>query len=64
MSFAMLNRGSLSILIHPLGRNETEDHVKHQMWLGQKFPLDTTSLNPDGGDDPQYPELGLGYSKV
>ncbi len=33
------------------------------MWLGQPFKLDTSLLNKNAGDDPQYPELNLGYSK-
>ena len=42
---------------------ELRDHTLDAMWLGNSFPLDTSVLRPDGGDDPQYPELGLGYSK-
>ena len=64
LSFAILHRGSLSVLIHPLGANEVDDHSLHQMWLGDPFPLDLAALNSMGGDDPQYPELKLGYSKV
>jgi hypothetical protein len=33
------------------------------MWLGPSFPLDFSILDPNGGDPPQFPELGLGYSK-
>ena len=62
LSFAILNRGSLSVLIHPLAANEVHDHSIHQMWLGDPFPLNLASLNTTGGDDPQYPELKLGYS--
>ena len=54
--------GALSVLIHPLGRNEVEDHCQHPMWLGQSYPLDVSNLNREGGDEPQYPELKLGYS--
>ena len=28
LSFTMLNRGSVSVLIHPLARNEVEDHTR------------------------------------
>ena len=59
----MLNRGSLSVLLHPLARTEVEDHTIHKMWLGEPFPLDLTNMSSEGGDDPQYPELELGYSK-
>ena len=62
LSFSLLNRGQLSILVHPLGRNEVEDHSTHAMWLGQPFPLDLSILDPKGGDPPQFPELKLGYS--
>ena len=62
LSFMMYNRGSLSILVHPLGRTEVRDHTTDALWLGPSFRLDLSALNPDGGDDPQYPELGLGYS--
>ena len=62
LSFTMLNRGALSVLIHPLGRTEVEDHTKHSMWLGTPFPLELANLNATGGDDPQYAELKLGYS--
>ena len=34
------------------------------MWLGTPFPIDITNLNSTGGDDPQYPELELGYSAI
>ena len=63
MTFMMYNRGSLSVLFHPLGRAEVRDHTTDAMWLGPSFPLDISILDPDGGDDPQYPELGLGYSR-
>ena len=63
LSFAILHRGSLSVLIHPLATNEVDDHSLHQMWLGHPFPLDLAALNSTAaGDDPQYPELKLGYS--
>ena len=64
LSFTMLKRGSLSVLIHPLGRNEVDDHTVHKMWLGEAYPIDVSLLNPTSGDEPQYPELKLGYSKI
>ena len=63
LSFTMLKRGSLSVLIHPLARNEVEDHTVHKMWLGEAYPIDVSTLNATGGDEPQYPELNLGYSQ-
>ena len=62
LTLMMYKRGSLSVLIHPLGHTEIRDHTSDAMWLGPSFPLDLTPLDTSGGDDPQYPELGLGYS--
>ena len=62
MSFMMYNRGSLSILFHPLGKTALLDHTEDVLWFGKTFLLDLSALNADGGDDPQFPELGLGYA--
>ena len=62
LTFMMYKRGSLSVLVHPLGHTAIQDHTSDAMWLGPSFPLDLSPLNTSGGDDPQYPELGLGYS--
>ena len=62
MTFMMYHRGSLSVLVHPLGRTEVRDHTSDAMWLGPSYRLDLSVLSPEGGDNPQYPELGLGYS--
>eukprot|EP00094_Tigriopus_californicus_P008938 TCALIF_08614-PA protein Name:"Similar to DODA DOPA 4,5-dioxygenase (Amanita muscaria)" AED:0.16 eAED:0.30 QI:0/0/0/0.75/1/1/4/0/174 len=64
LSFILLNRGDLTIFIHPLGNNEIDDHTIHASWLGQSYPLDLSPLSAVGGDDPQYPELGLGYNAM
>ena len=64
LTFMMYKRGSLSVLIHPLGHTAIQDHTSDAMWLGPSFPLDLSPLNTSGGDDPQYPELGLGYSRT
>ena len=65
VSFAMLNRGSLSLLIHPLAGNDVDDHTIHKMWLGDPYPLNMATLNSTGGgESAQYPELKLGYSEV
>jgi hypothetical protein len=45
----MLYRNELTILIHPLS--------VRAMFFGPTFPIDLTVL-----EDPQYPELCLGYS--
>ena len=39
MSFAMYNRGDLTVLMHPLGKTEIKDHSTDAMWLGQSYPL-------------------------
>ena len=62
MSFAMLHRGDLTILLHPLGNNEIDDHTIDAMWLGPSSRLDLSVLSSTGGDDPECPELGLGYN--
>jgi len=63
LSWFMVNRGSLTILLHPLSRYEIEDHSARSMFLGPEYRLDLTVLAADIGHAPlQYPELGLGYS--
>lgn len=63
LSFFMLRRGELSILLHPLTPHPVEDHAGRQMWLGPSFRLDLTVLCEHCPEDaPQYRELGLGYS--
>ena len=63
MSFMMYNRGSLSVLFHPLGKTALLDHTEDVLWFGQPFPLYLPALDANGGDDPQFPELGLGYNE-
>lgn len=66
MSLFMLNRGDLSILLHPLGgpigMSSYEGHTVHAMWLGPSFRIDLSVLSHTVGDSAQYPSLGLGYS--
>lgn len=59
------NRGSLSVLVHPLTHEQRRDHEHRNAWLGTPWPLYLDSLpRGDDGDGPplQYPELGLGWS--
>lgn len=35
----MLNRESLSILVHPLTGNDYDDHAHYALWLGQPLAL-------------------------
>ncbi|OWZ24184.1 DOPA 4,5-dioxygenase [Phytophthora megakarya] len=63
LSWFTMNRGSLSILVHPLTRYEREDHTTHAMWLGTPWVIDLDPLREDLSTPPlQYPELGYGYS--
>ncbi len=63
LSFFMLRRGELSILLHPLTVHTIQDHTGRSMWLGKSFNLDYTVLCENCDEDhPQYPELKLGYS--
>uniref|UniRef100_A0A915KZ72 DOPA 4,5-dioxygenase n=1 Tax=Romanomermis culicivorax TaxID=13658 RepID=A0A915KZ72_ROMCU len=62
-SFMLLNRGSLSILIHPLTPLELTDHTDRAAWIGQELPLDTEPLCPKLNMNPsQYHNMCLGYS--
>lgn len=63
-SYFAMNRGELSVLIHPLTREEVKDHTERAVWLGPSYPLDLTQLREITDSLPlQYPELGLGYSR-
>ena len=35
----MLNRGDLTILVHPLTGDDYADHAHHALWLGAVLPL-------------------------
>ncbi|KAI0713625.1 DOPA-like domain-containing protein [Earliella scabrosa] len=64
-SYLCLNRGNLSVLIHPLTREERRDHEIRQAWLGPSFPLDLSTLPVRSDEVPlQYPSLKLGYSST
>ena len=34
-----LNRGKLTVLVHPQAEDAYDDHTAHAMWLGTKLPL-------------------------
>jgi len=62
-SYLCLNRGDLSILVHPLTTEERKDHEIRNAWIGPSFPLDLSTLTIKSKEVPfQYPSLGLGYS--
>ncbi|KAI0648392.1 DOPA-like domain-containing protein [Trametes meyenii] len=64
-SYLVLNRGDLSVLVHPLTREERKDHEIRHAWLGPSFPLDLSTLPVKVEDVPlQYPSLKLGYSST
>lgn len=35
----MLNRGELSVLVHPLTGDDYRDHARFALWLGRQVPL-------------------------
>ncbi|OSX64892.1 hypothetical protein POSPLADRAFT_1038840 [Postia placenta MAD-698-R-SB12] len=64
-SYLCMNRGDLSILVHPLTREERTDHEIRNAWIGPAFPLDLSTLPVKADEVPlQYPSLKLGYSSV
>jgi aromatic ring-cleaving dioxygenase len=40
----MLNRRSLSVLVHPETGDARADHLAHAAWLGEQLPLDASVL--------------------
>ncbi|RSH85945.1 uncharacterized protein EHS24_004131 [Apiotrichum porosum] len=63
-SYFATHRGKLSVLIHPLTRQEILDHTERAAWMGPSFTLDLSQLRTLLPSVPlQYPELGLGYSR-
>ena len=42
----MLNRESLSILVHPNTEASILDHTKHALWLGKRLKLRLKKLDP------------------
>ncbi|EGN96367.1 hypothetical protein SERLA73DRAFT_141758 [Serpula lacrymans var. lacrymans S7.3] len=64
-SYLCLNRGELSILVHPLTREERTDHELRRAWIGPSYPLDLSNLRRKTDEVPlQYPSLKLGYSST
>ncbi|KAF8898259.1 DOPA-like domain-containing protein [Gymnopilus junonius] len=62
-SYLCMNRGNLSILVHPLTREQRKDHETRVAWIGPSFPLDLSTLPFRSAEIPlQYPSLRLGYS--
>ncbi|GBE82804.1 DOPA 4,5-dioxygenase [Sparassis crispa] len=64
-SYLSLNRGNLSILVHPLTREQRKDHEVRNAWIGPSFPLDLSTLPIKSAEIPlQYPSLKVGYSST
>ncbi|KAF9546887.1 hypothetical protein CPC08DRAFT_708784 [Agrocybe pediades] len=62
-SYLCINRGSLSILVHPITREQRRDHDTRAAWIGQPYPLDLSTLPITSADIPvQYKSLKVGYS--
>jgi DOPA 4,5-dioxygenase len=62
-SYLCMNRGDLSILVHPLTQYERSDHEIRRAWIGPSYPLDLSVLPIKSEEIPlQYPSLTLGYS--
>ncbi|CAE6411568.1 unnamed protein product [Rhizoctonia solani] len=64
-SYLCQHRGDLSVLVHPLTREERKDHEYRQAWMGPSFPLDLDTLPIRSEEIPlQYPLLKMGYSSI
>ncbi|KAH9020887.1 DOPA-like domain-containing protein [Lactarius hengduanensis] len=61
-SYLCMNRGDLSVLVHPLTKEERKDHEVRNAWIGPSFPLDLSVLAESETIPLQYPSLKLGYS--
>ena len=44
VEWLMLNRRGLTILVHPETGDDLADHRDHCFWMGQKLPLDFSTL--------------------
>ncbi|KAI9343774.1 DOPA-like domain-containing protein [Zopfochytrium polystomum] len=54
----------VSVLLHPLSKEEVLDHTTRAVFMGPSAPLWVDVLRPKLEHWPlQYPELGLGYSR-
>ncbi|CEJ82069.1 Putative Dopa-dioxygenase [[Torrubiella] hemipterigena] len=56
------NRGTLSVLVHPLTSSQRADHESRNAWMGTPWPIYLDDLPLSGRTPRQYPELGLGWS--
>ncbi|KAA1477724.1 hypothetical protein DENSPDRAFT_867715 [Dentipellis sp. KUC8613] len=64
-SYLCINRGELSVLVHPLTREERKDHDTRKAWIGPSFPLDLSVLPVQSETVPlQYASLKVGCSST
>jgi DOPA 4,5-dioxygenase len=49
VSWLMLNRGGLSVLVHPTTDDTVADHDSHPFWMGKALPLDIDFLRAHVG---------------
>ena len=47
----MLNRGELSVLVHPNTGRARDDHLLHALWLGAPQPIRAETLSNDPAQD-------------
>lgn len=47
VAWLTLNRGGLSVFVHPETGNDLADHTDHAIWLGEARTLDTAMFDPD-----------------
>ena len=40
ISWLVIHRGPLSVLIHPNTEDEERDHTQRATWMGERLPLD------------------------
>ena len=55
VSWLMLNRAPLSILVHPNTGRGRDDHLVHALWLGERLQIRDEILTNDPDDDPISP---------
>ena len=48
--FLALNRGDLTVFVHPLTDDAMADHFDYAIWLGTKQELDPAPLRPKKDD--------------
>jgi DOPA 4,5-dioxygenase len=49
VSWLMINRSGLSVLVHPMTDDMVADHDTHPLWMGQPLPLDIDFLRLHAG---------------